>query len=200
MISAMTAALLLACESQDDEESAELLTLGALANIFTDNGNGTLTQNSGLIWMRCAQGQVWDSGLNTCGGTGGGTTFGAVSLNYCATLTGNFADCTDANAVAPTATSGPAFDSCDQLSFAGATDWRLPGRTELSTMASSLLTRANMLVFFPETPDDKSFWSGTANESDSDGSDAYAINFSENTYAQENIVQKDTVHYVRCVR
>lgn len=200
LLSAALFITLAACESQDEEETAELLTLGALSNIFVDNGNGTLTQNTGLIWMRCAQGQVWDSSLNTCGGTGGGTTFGAVSLNYCSVLTGNFADCTDGNAATPTATSGPAFDSCNTLSFAGADNWRLPTRTELSTMGTSLLTRANMLIFFPETPDDKSFWSGSANENESDGSEAYAINFAQNTYAQENILQKDTVHYVRCVR
>lgn len=189
-----------ACSSENEDENVELLTLSAISNIFTDNFNGTLTQNTGLVWMKCAQGQVWDGALNTCGGTGGGTTFGAVSLNFCALLTGNFADCTDANTVAPVATSGPAFDSCNGLVFGGASDWRLPARSELATMAQSMLTRANMLIFFSETPDDKNFWSSNGNENESDGSEAYTYNFAQNTFAQENIVQKDTVQYLRCVR
>ncbi|MEQ9363447.1 MAG: DUF1566 domain-containing protein, partial [Leptospirales bacterium] len=146
-----------ACSSENEDEDVELLTLSAISSIFTDNGNGTLTQNTGLVWMKCAQGQVWDSSLNTCGGTGGGTTFGAISLNFCAVLTGNYADCTDANTAAPVATSGPAFDSCTALVFAGSSDWRLPTRSELGTMAQSMLTRANLLIFFPQTPDDKNF-------------------------------------------
>ena len=188
------------CSSESDEEEIELLTLSAISNIFTDNLNGTLTQNTGLVWMKCAQGQVWDAALNTCGGTGGGTTYGAVSLNFCSVLTGNYSDCTDANTLAPVATSGPAFDSCNNLVFAGASDWRVPTRSELGTMASSMLTRANLLVYFPQTPDDKNFWSSNGNENESDGSEAYSYNFAQNTFAQENIVQKDSVQYVRCVR
>ncbi len=40
----------------------------APASQFTDNGNGIVTDNkTGLQWMRCAIGQVWDG--STCTGT-----------------------------------------------------------------------------------------------------------------------------------
>ncbi len=201
-ILALAAALLLAgCdESEDGDEELSLLSLATISGVLTDNNNGTIAQNTGLTWMKCVQGQVWNGGLNNCAGTGGGTVYGAVSLTFCAALTGNYADCTDANTVAPTATSGAAFDSCDQLSFAGFDDWRLPSQTELSGLLTTIQTRSNLLIWFPETPDDKFLWTGTGNPNESDGSEAYAYAVAENNFNTENTVRKDTVHYVRCVR
>lgn len=187
-----------ACSSEPDEE-ADTSGLLVLLNNFTDNFNGTITQNTGQTWMKCVQGQVWDAGLNTCAGTGGGTTYGALSMQFCSTLTGNYADCTSADATTPTATSGPAFTSCDSLSFATFTDWRLPLKVELEAFVSGL-NRNSLLYVFPQTPDDKLAWSGVGNEGQSDGSEAYGVNFSESKFGETETVQKDAVHYVRCVR
>ena len=74
-----------ACSDSDEGDTDWATTITTLGN-FTDNGNGTVTQGN-LIWMKCAQGQVWDSAVNACSGTGSGTTYGAVSLSYCETAT-----------------------------------------------------------------------------------------------------------------
>ena len=44
------------------------------AKTYSDNGDGTVTDpTTGLVWMRCAMGQVWDG--TTCTGTAGTYTF-----------------------------------------------------------------------------------------------------------------------------
>lgn len=38
-------------------------------NDFVDNGDGTVTDRlSGLMWMKCSEGQAWDKQENTCSG------------------------------------------------------------------------------------------------------------------------------------
>ncbi|MCB1175635.1 MAG: DUF1566 domain-containing protein [Leptospiraceae bacterium] len=186
------------CQSEGDSEEDTTAALLVLLQGFVDNYNGTITQGS-VTWMKCAQGQVWNAGLNNCAGTGGGTTYGALSLQFCSVLTGNYADCTNSDTVTPTATSGPAYDSCNNLSFAGYSDWRLPSKAELETLVANL-NRSAFLYAFPETPDDKLFWSGTGNADQSDGSEAYGVNFSESKFGETEIATKDSVKYVRCVR
>lgn len=49
----------------------------APASRFTDNGDGTVTdQTTGLQWQRCSQGQAWSNG--TCAGTATGHTWQAA--------------------------------------------------------------------------------------------------------------------------
>jgi len=56
---------------------------------YIDNGNGTVTDtHTGLTWMRCALGQVWDG--TTCTGEAGAHRF-----NRAMALQINFADCSD---------------------------------------------------------------------------------------------------------
>lgn len=76
---------------------------------FEDNGNGTVThKTTGLIWKRCAEGQVWEN--QTCTG-----------LPY-------FFELGDAQEVQ--ASKAAAVDT----DFAGFTDWRVPSTNELVTL------------------------------------------------------------------
>ncbi|MEQ8351022.1 MAG: DUF1566 domain-containing protein [Leptospiraceae bacterium] len=182
------------CQNSDDSETDWATTITTLGN-FSDNGDGTVTQGN-LIWMKCAQGQVWDSGVNACSGTGAGTTYGAVSLNYCETATLD-AGGTCTNAATLESDSGPAFTSCADLSFAGFTDWRLPTRYELDLVAEGF-DRETFLYVFPQTPDDKYFWSGSQVEDDT--GTAYTVSFAKNTFGNLQSSSKSSVKYVRCVR
>ena len=72
---------------------------------YADNGDGTVTDpTTGLIWMRCSMGQVWDGATSTCTGTAGTYTWDqAVALT-------------------------------NTVPFAGHSDWRLPNIRELQTI------------------------------------------------------------------
>lgn len=203
LLAAALAAALAAggCDSED-EGDPELLTLLLQSTGFTDNGDGTVGQTingQAMTWMKCAVGQVWNSGFNNCTGVGGGTVYGATSLQFCDVLTGNFADCTTADAVSPVASSGPAFNACDTLSLAGFTDWRLPSQGELGALVS-FQSRDGILLTFPETPDDKFFWTRNGNPNQDEGTEAFAYSFAEQSFGQEQIVLKESVQYVRCIR
>lgn len=182
-------------DSNDDETLAALLVL---SQGFSDNFDGTVSQNN-LMWMKCSQGQTWSGSTNDCTGSGGGTTYNAVSLQFCSTLTGSYSDCTTSDSTAPTATSGPAFDSCDTLNFANHTDWRLPTKVELELLVANV-NRDAFLNLFPQTPDDKIFWSSTGNKDKSDGSEAAGVNFSESNFGASEFATKDSVKYLRCSR
>lgn len=177
------------CNKSDDglEWQGQLLALSS----FSDNFNGVVRDANGAYWMKCTFGQAFNSGLNDCSGTGGGTTYGAKSLAFC-----SVDDlCVGADLVA---NDGPAFSACDTLDLGGFSDWRLPGRFELSGLASTF-DRDTFLNVFPQTPDDKYFWSG--NQDDGDSSDAFGVSFAESTYSQTASFQKkDSVLYVRCTR
>jgi hypothetical protein len=183
------------CQSSDDEEvdwSTAITTLSS----FADNGDGTVTQSGSLIWMKCSQGQVWDSSINACSGTGAGTTYGAFSLAYCESATLD-ASGTCTNAATLESDSGPAFSSCANLTFAGSSDWRLPTRYELSLLAEGF-SRETFLYAFPQTPDDKYFWSGTQDEDDT--TLGYSVSFAQITFGNEQTSTKSSPRYVRCVR
>ncbi|MCP5501606.1 MAG: DUF1566 domain-containing protein [Leptospiraceae bacterium] len=107
------------------------------AGCFWDNNNGTvLFKGAGaflgttLVWMKCTQGQVWNSSNNDCTGIGSSAdNYGADNnrLQYC---TSNDNSCDDGTSL----TSGSVFSSCDSLSFTGKTDWRVPSINELSSL------------------------------------------------------------------
>ena len=110
---------------------------------FTDQCNGTLkfvgvAGNFGgqdytaqtLTFMKCTQGQTWNSGTNDCTGTGdSGTKYGAVQKQFCSS---NDSTCDNGTVL----TSGALFDSCNTLSFAGkgAGSWRVTTKNELKTL------------------------------------------------------------------
>ncbi|MFN3604588.1 MAG: DUF1566 domain-containing protein [Leptonema sp. (in: bacteria)] len=180
--------LVVNCTQKKEDSSAALLSLSN----FVNNGNGTVTDSSGKTWMKCTYGQVWDSTTDLCIGTGGGTTYGAKSLAAC-TIEGLCYD---------TATlqlnDGPAFAACDELSFADYTDWRVPTKYELGALAQTLVNRDTFLLTFPNTPDDKFFW--TSSISETDQKLAYSINLSNTDFGKEFTRTTTTVQYVRCVR
>lgn len=100
------------------------------------NADGTvLDLNTGLMWMRCAIGQSWDSQNSSCTGTAAAYTW-KDALNRVQTLdNGN--------------------------GFAGYKDWRLPNERELTSLVRyACPDPAINLTAFPGTPGEM-FWTST---------------------------------------
>ena len=109
---------------------------------FTLHNDGTVTHNStGLMWMRCSLGQIWDG--STC--TGAASTF------------------TWQNALG-------AAKSHNFANFAGHSDWRLPNKNELASLVEQrCVSPAINSKIFPSTPTGGSFWSSSPYAGHSDG-------------------------------
>jgi hypothetical protein len=118
---------------------------------FTDNGNGTVTDNkTGLMWKRCSEGQAWSN--NTCTGI-------AASYTWQNALK-------QAQAVNNSA------------GFAGKKDWRVPNIKELrSIVERQCKAPAINLTVFPNTLSPTLFWSSspTALYGDNDTKTAWII-------------------------
>ncbi len=177
------------CKNEEKKDSSLAL---AVIGSFQDNFNGTVTDSSGKMWMKCAYGQVWSDITNTCTGTGGGTTYGAQSVAACDVE----GFCYDSTTL--TLNSGPAYNACKSVNLGGFTDWRLPTRYELAGLIQSLSNRETMLLVFPNSPDDKFFWTGSINEVDPKL--AYSVNTASTDFGKEYTRNTTTVLYVRCVR
>jgi hypothetical protein len=103
---------------------------------FTDNLNGTIaatatTTTGGLTWMKCVQGQTYNSGPNTC--TGAASTFQYCSLDD--------QSCNDSTTKRLNGTgTSAAYTTCNTLNstppggFAGKTTWRVPKKEELKSL------------------------------------------------------------------
>jgi hypothetical protein len=115
---------------------------------YTVNNDGTVSDNeTGLMWMQCAEGQTWESN----GGEGNCT--GSVS----------FYSWDTASALA------------SDKAFAGYSDWRLPDLKELASLvAEDRYDPAINSTIFPSTPS-SSFWSGSLYVSY--GNLSWAVNF-----------------------
>ncbi len=181
------------CSTENDNSAEQLTQLALSSTIFTDKNDGTVTDGTGLTWTKCAYGQVFDANLNSCTGSGGGTTFNAASVQWCELESGCLTDTLLAK-------EGPAFDACDTLDFAGFTDWRLPDQYEFKTAVQNLSYSA-YIAMFPQTPDDKSFWTGSVNTSDTSYKTAIGINLAEISFGEQRSYNKQYAYlYVRCVR
>lgn len=170
----------------------------ALVSQFIDNGDATITDSStGLMWMKCAYGQGYNAGLVNCSAIGGGTTWGAKSLAFCEAVTDlSNIECTDGLV----ANDGPAYDACAAEMTGSYLDWRLPVQGELVGLAGKM-DRTTWDYFFPNTPDDKYFWTGSAKEGSDTGNEAYGVSFATNTFGQYTTFHKaDSQLYLRCVR
>ncbi len=186
--------LTLSCTTSSSNSTDWTAMLYTLQSSFTDNGDGTVTDSTGVMWSKCAFGQVFNASLNNCTGTGGYTTYGAQSVSYCE-LDGG---CYDISTLE--ANSGPAYNACANFSQAGYTDWKLPNRTQLAAITSGL-TREDFLYIFPETPDDKYFWTSNTNTTTSAAKESYGISFATNYFGDEASFNKVSSNlYVRCIR
>jgi hypothetical protein len=101
---------------------------------YTVNNDGTITDNdTGLMWMQCSEGQVWESdgGAGNCTGTATPHTWDAALV------------------------------LANDKAFAGHSDWRLPDIKELASLvAEDRYAPAINSTIFPATPS-STFWSGS---------------------------------------
>jgi hypothetical protein len=115
---------------------------------YTVNNDGTVTDNdTGLMWMQCSEGQVWESdgGAGNCSGT---TT---------------------------THTWDAALALANSKAFAGHSDWRLPNIKELASLvAEDRYNPAINSTIFPATRS-YIFWSGSPYVSG--GSGSWSVSF-----------------------
>lgn len=193
-----------------NEEQKVLLAGMAFFNSYVANpASGTVTDPvTGLMWKICTQGQVLrinaGTGLYDCEGVAGTSTvigrYGANLLQYCSL---NLNDCNTISFPSVlvgqnTGLSGTseAFDSCDQDTTGGHTDWRVASFPELRglTLAGSL---NSLLIKFPNTVEDY-YWSSWAKEGKVDT--ARAISFTRAHFGEETSVSKTSRYFVRCVR
>lgn len=103
---------------------------------YQASSDGTaIDLQTGLMWMRCALGQTWNSTNSKCSGT-------AKAYDWKGSL--------------------QAAQTLDQSGgFAGYTDWRLPNLRELMSIDRYYCTNPTInLDAFPETPSD-AFWSSS---------------------------------------
>jgi hypothetical protein len=107
------------------------------SDIFTDNADGTITDTTtGLVWMRCSIGQVFQASDNQC-------------IDDAQQLTWQ-----------------QALNMAHGFTFAGADDWRLPNLKELTSLIERQCVRPSINTeLFPLTPSDD-FWSSTPSLTD----------------------------------
>ncbi|MCB1180082.1 MAG: DUF1566 domain-containing protein [Leptospiraceae bacterium] len=105
---------------------------------FTGSDSYTEYAGKSVIFMKCSQGQVWNSSQNDCTGTG------SSADNYGATNTFQFCDASnnscDTGTLNGTGNSS-VYDSCNSIgTFAGRTGWRAPTIDELETLINCVDT------------------------------------------------------------
>jgi hypothetical protein len=112
---------------------------------FTDNFNGTVRFDGvagtfggnaypaqTLTFMKCSQGQTWNSLTNNCGGTVG-------TWQFCTTPDDNCNGGVTTNELGVggflSGSSSGAYDQCNGIGiYAGKTEWRVPTKNELKTL------------------------------------------------------------------
>ncbi len=203
-----------------DEDSSVLLTGLILNQGYTDNRDGTVTDNGfNLIWRKCTQGQVYRSANNDCEGiqrpsttnpffTQGADTnnWGAQLLSYCSNATNAcnqlfVPQVLQAESSIAVGGISEAFRSCDALNGADAGQtnrWRVPNPLELERLTLGG-RNALIAVHFPNTIEDY-YWSSWSNPEDLLGQSATAVIFERKRFGEKELRTKTDRYYVRCVR
>ena len=78
------------------------------------------------MWMKCPQGMAYDATSETCTGTNSTFQYCDADDNSC--NGGSSGNPLDGNG------NSEAWDTCDNLSYAGYTDWRVPNKEELTSL------------------------------------------------------------------
>jgi hypothetical protein len=151
-------------------------TINAMS--FTDNGDGTITDNiTGLMWQKCSVGQNNDG---TCSGTPTAYSWYKASGTFNATYN-------------PVST-----DVCGSLTLGGHTDWRLPTKLELFTILNfGTFNPAIDTTYFPNTESSNEigeYWSSTVQPG---GSSMMEVGFYRGLTMG---LPGSSAFYVRCVR
>ena len=189
------------CKGNDNDSTLDWTTSLLAGFGWVDNNDSTITDsNTRFMWAKCSHGQAWNASLNNCAGTGSGTTNGAKSVQFCEAVSGSsLTECVNSDPLYPIAASGPAFNACVAERAGGHSDWRLPNSAELEGLAASK-DRETFQFYFPQTPDDKPYWTGDGDPS-SEGDRAYGVNFAAANFGLRDTYDKAAVvHYVRCMR
>jgi|GEM_PF-1287950 len=203
-------------------EDATLLITGTLLNQgYTDNRDGTVTDNaSGLVWQKCSQGQVYKRDSNDCQGFQRGATqsnpflnlgsdallWGAQIFSYCSNATNACNSLTIPQTLQGESSilvSGvsEAFQTCQALNPQGAavaTSWRVPNPIELQKLSIGG-RNALIAVHFPNTVEDY-YWSSWSHAEDLLGQSATAVIFERKRFGETELRTKTDRYYMRCVR
>lgn len=130
-------ALALSCFTLQAQTCLDSIDNTTPTDIFVDNSDGTITDTTtGLMWMRCSIGQVFQESDNQC-------IDDAQQLTWQQALV-----------------------TAHGFSFANNNDWRLPNLKELTSLIERQCVRpAINTELFPLTPSDD-FWSSTPSLTD----------------------------------
>ncbi|MBK9501156.1 MAG: chitobiase/beta-hexosaminidase C-terminal domain-containing protein [Leptospiraceae bacterium] len=161
-----------------DQSNTETYSWGT----FTDNFNGTISfigagsyAGQNLTWMKCSQGQAWNSSNNDCTGLGNSSNnYNAGTYKYCLT-NDNSCNSTITGLLNGSGNSS-AYTTCNTLVFAGISNWRVPTIDEFKTLIhcndKTMPTGSNMCVYytsptinniFPNIVVSNNYWSSFSN-------------------------------------
>ncbi len=176
-------------------------TMGG-ANITNVSITCPMAIKSGVIWMRCAQGQTWNGTLN---GNLGGCQGAAAHLRWCTspTLPSPQNRCNGNVSGSDTILSPPYFGdatsdvypSCDGLNSSasgyGLTGWKAPHINNLTTLREGTSSPFIDQVAFPNIDLNRVYWSSISASLDN----VYAVDFFSGTLTQ---AQKQVSDNLRC--
>lgn len=149
-----------------------------------DNNNGTVSDpRTGLIWKKCAEGQIYNSNANNCSSHDSGVFTWTSALQQVGIIN----------------TSGVGENF-------GKTDWRLPNVKELLSIVDSSCTQPvinevffpNLLWFFDGMVETSTYWSSSAYVKD--GNYAWTVEFSNGDVSPERKDYSYNHTHVRLVR
>lgn len=194
--------LLLMCNNGEKGDmygfTTEEIMLNTLFLVDID-GPTVAYSSTHLEWKKCTQGHSYyetPDGLTVkkdCKGTPlvYDGIYGATTHSYCATDD----DACNSLLLPLPVISGSLFDTCDQDTTDGKSDWRVPTPIEMETILTD--SRDAFIQVFPDTVNGY-YWTSWGSESDN--TRAYAYSFQIFDYGIKSSRLKSSGFYVRCVR